>query len=158
MSQMFLHGINVLPDAPATPQFLRRSLAMAFASHDFFFVCVCVSVVPLGLQIVLRVAREEQTGTGAEAETRGGSKKGAREWKVLGLVGGDLAPFAGNVNSIAMRPSTQSFVLLGLQMVLRVAREEQAGAGAEEETREGSGKEEGNGRFWVWLGEIWHSL
>ena len=93
-------------------------------------------------------------GTGAEAETRGGSKKGTREWKVLGLVGGDLAPFAGNVNSIAMRPSTPSFVLLGLQMVLRVAREEQAGAGAEG----GSGKEEGNGRFWVWLGEIWHSL
>ena len=59
-----------------------------------------MSVVPLGLQIVLRVAREEQAGTGAEAETRAGSKKGAREWKVLGLVGGDLAPFAGNVNSI----------------------------------------------------------
>ena len=113
--------------------------------HPMIFcscVCVCVSVVPLGLQIVLRVAREEQTVASAEAETRGGSKKGAREWKVLGLVGGDLAPFAGNVNSIAMRPSTQNFVLLGLQMVLRVAREEQAGAGAEAETRGGSGKEE----------------
>ena len=77
--------------------------------------------------MVLRVAREEQAGTGAEAETRGGSKKRAGAWKVLGLVGGDRAPFAGHVNSIATRPSTQSFVLLGLQMACR--REEQAGTG-----------------------------
>ena len=41
VSQMFLHGINVLPGAPATPQSLRWSLAMAFASHDIF-VRVCV--------------------------------------------------------------------------------------------------------------------
>ena len=37
--------------------------------------------------MVLRVAREEQAGTGAGAETRGGSKKGAGEWKVLGWLG-----------------------------------------------------------------------